>query len=109
MALTWRSASDHCDDEQRSGIPFPILTVIFFFDLASINVQDNVLLSKEILANHEICILRFFWSVFHPCVVGGCSGPTARFPGSLLVTTSWVAKHAGAPQGWRGQYPEAET
>lgn len=60
--------------------------------MASINVQDNIMLSNEVLASREICILRFFLSGFHPCIVGGCSGLTLRFPGSLLIATSWVVE-----------------
>jgi len=77
--------------------------------MASVNIQDNVTLSDEVSASHEIGTFRFFpRSVFHRRVIGGCSGLAARFRGSLLVATSPAAKHSGAPEHWRG-WRQAET
>lgn len=65
-------------------------TCYFIFYTASIHVQDNTTLSNEVLVSHEICIPRLFLSVFHPCIVGGCSGQSVRSPGFLLAAASRV-------------------
>lgn len=86
MPSAQRSARDHCSDEKRHLIAnFNTYYDDFFFYMASLDVEDNRTLSNEVLESHEICILRGFLSGFHPCIVGGCSGLTVSFPGSLLI------------------------